>query len=676
MFQVIRKRDGREVPFDETKITDAIFKAARAVGGEDRETAMRLTLEVLRMLKAKYNGTPFGVEDVQDIVEKVLIEAGHARTAKAYILYRDWRTRIRETKSELMDAVEEILEETSRENANVSNSPSAKMLQVAEAASKKYYLTRLIPEEFAQAHIRGDLHIHDLGFYAKTLNCIQIPLGRLLAEGFNTGHGYIRPPKRPGSATALACIILQSSQNDMFGGQSFAFFDRDMAPYVENATEDEVYQAMEALVYNLNSMHSRAGAQVPFSSINLGTETSEAARKVTRNLLLAYEAGLGRNEAPIFPNIIFRVKKGVNFEPGDPNYDLFQLAIKVGAKRLNPTFSFMDASFNAPYGNQVSYMGCRSRVMANRRGPEVTEGRGNLSFTTINLPRVALKAERDLKKFFSMLNDAAEVGIRQLFHRFTLQARLKVKDIPFVMGQGLYLDAAGLKPEDPIGEAIKHGTLALGFIGLAETLVALTGRHHGQDAGAQELGLEIVRRLRERIDAACEEYNLNYTLLATPAEGLAGRFVKLDRKEFGIVPGVNDREYYTNSFHIPVHFPIEAFRKIELEGPYHKFCNAGHISYVELPAPPVHNPEAVEAIVRYMAKCDMGYVGVNFPVDFCTSCSFSGVLGESCPKCGSAEIRRVRRITGYLSTVDRFNDAKVAELKSRVVHLGGPEVVH
>ncbi|MEW6771205.1 MAG: anaerobic ribonucleoside-triphosphate reductase [Bacillota bacterium] len=676
MFQVIRKRDGREVPFDETKITDAIFKAARAVGGEDRETAMRLTLEVLRMLKAKYNGTAFGVEDVQDIVEKVLIEAGHARTAKAYILYRDWRTRIRETKSELMDAVEEILEETSRENANVSNSPSAKMLQVAEAASKKYYLTRLIPEEFAQAHIRGDLHIHDLGFYAKTLNCIQIPLGRLLSEGFNTGHGYIRPPKRPGSATALACIILQSSQNDMFGGQSFAFFDRDMAPYVENATEDEVYQAMEALVYNLNSMHSRAGAQVPFSSINLGTETSEAARKVTRNLLLAYEAGLGRNEAPIFPNIIFRVKKGINFEPGDPNFDLFQLAVRVAAKRLNPTFSFMDASFNAPYSDQVSYMGCRSRVMANRRGPEVTEGRGNLSFTTINLPRVALKAERDLKKFFSILNDAAEVGIRQLFHRFTLQARLRVKDIPFVMGQGLYLDAAGLKPEDPIVEAIKHGTLALGFIGLAETLVALTGRHHGQDAGAQELGLEIVRRLRERIDAACEEYNLNYTLLATPAEGLAGRFVRLDRKEFGIVPGVNDREYYTNSFHIPVHFPIECFQKIELEGPYHKFCNAGHISYVELPSPPVHNPEAVEAIVRYMAKCDMGYVGVNFPVDFCTRCSFSGVLGESCPKCGSAEIRRVRRITGYLSTVDRFNDAKVAELKSRVVHLGKPEMVH
>jgi len=676
MFQVIRKRDGREVPFDETKITDAIFKAARAVGGEDRETAMRLTLEVLRMLKAKYNGTVFGVEDVQDVVEKVLIEAGHARTAKAYILYRDRRTRIREAKSELMDAVEEILEETSRENANVSNSPSAKMLQIAEAASKRYYLTRLIPEDFAQAHVRGDIHIHDLGFYAKTLNCIQIPLGRLLREGFNTGHGYIRPPKRPGSATALACIILQSSQNDMFGGQSFAFFDRDMAPFVENATEDEVYQAMEALVYNLNSMHSRAGAQVPFSSINLGTETTEAARKVTRNLLLAYEAGLGRNEAPIFPNIIFRVKKGVNFEPGDPNYDLFQLAIRVASKRLNPTFSFMDASFNAPYGDQVAYMGCRSRVMAKRRGPEVTEGRGNLSFTTINLPRVALKAERDLKKFFSLLGEVAELAIRQLYHRYTIQARLKVKDLPFVMGQGLYLGAQGLNPEDPIAEAVKHGTLALGFIGLAEALVALTGKHQAQSAEAQELGLEIVRWLRDRVDAACEEYDLNYTLLATPAEGLAGRFVKLDRKEFGIVPGVNDREYYTNSFHVPVHFPIEAFRKIELEGPYHKFCNAGHISYVELPSPPVGNPEAVEAIIRHMAKCDMGYVGVNFPVDFCERCSFSGVMGDNCPKCGSTMIRRVRRITGYLSTVDRFNEAKVAELKARVVHLGGPGVIH
>lgn len=669
MFKVIRKRDGREVPFDDAKITDAIFKAARAVGGEDRQTAMELTIDVLKMLKKKYNGTTFGVEDVQDVVEKVLIEAGHARTAKAYILYRDKRTRIRDAKSDLMDVVEEILEETSKENANISNSPSAKMLQIASAASKKYYLTRLIPEEFSQAHQRGDIHIHDLDFYGKTLTCVQIPLGRLLAEGFDNGHGYIRPPKRPNSATALAAIILQSSQNDMHGGQSFAFFDRDIAPYVENASDDETYQAMEALVYNLNSMHSRAGAQVPFSSINVGTETSEAARKVTRNLILAYEAGLGRGENPIFPNIIFRVQEGVNFNPGDPNYDLFKLALRVAAKRLNPTFSFMDSSFNKEWGDQVSYMGCRTRVMANRRGPAVTDGRGNLSFTTINLPRVAIQAERDMDKFFRDLDRLVNLAIRQLYHRFEVQAKLKVKDMSFVMGQGLYLNSQGLKDCDPIRDAIVNGTLSVGFIGLAETLTALTGRHHGEDKESQKLGEQIVAHLRRRIDEACEEYDLNFTLLATPAEGLSGRFIAMDRKDYGIIPGVTNKEYYTNSFHIPVSFPISSFDKISLEGVYHKYCNAGHISYVEMASPPVHNPEAMETIIRHMKESDMGYAAVNFPVDFCTGCNTIGVINEdACPRCGSTAIRRVRRITGYLSTVDRFNDSKVAELRDRIVH--------
>ena len=669
MFKVIRKRDGREVPFDEGKITDAIFQAARAVGGEDRQTAMELTIEVLKMLKKKFNGHAFSVEDVQDIVEKVLIEAGHARTAKAYILYRDKRTRIRDAKGDLMDAVEEILEETSKENANISNSPSAKMLQIASAASKKYYLTRLIDEEFSQAHQRGDIHIHDLDFYGKTLTCIQIPLGRLLAEGFDNGHGYIRPPKRPASATALAAIILQSSQNDMHGGQSFAFFDRDIAPYVENASDDETYQAMEALVYNLNSMHSRAGAQVPFSSLNVGTETSEAARKVTRNLLLAYEAGLGRGENPIFPNIIFRVKEGVNLNREDPNYDLFKLALRVAAKRLNPTFSFMDSSFNREWGDQVSYMGCRTRVMANRRGPAITDGRGNLSFTTINLPRLAIKAERDMQKFYRLLDNMMNLAIRQLYHRFGVQAKLKVKDMPFVMGQGLYLESKGLGDCDPIRDAIVNGTLSVGFIGLAEALTALTGRHHGQDKDSQALGNEIVARMRLLIDEACEEYDLNYTLLATPAEGLSGRFIAKDRKEYGIIPGVTNKEYYTNSFHVPVNFPISSFEKISLEGIYHKYCNAGHISYVEMASPPVHNPEAMEAIIRHMRDSDMGYAAVNFPVDFCTGCGTLGVINEdNCPRCGSTAIRRVRRITGYLSTVDRFNDSKVAELKDRIIH--------
>jgi ribonucleoside-triphosphate reductase len=569
-----------------------------------------------------------------------------------------------------MDAVAEILEETSRENANISNSPSAKMLQIASSASRKYYLTRLIPEEMSSAHLRGDVHIHDLDFYGKTLTCLQIPLNRLLTEGFNTGHGYIRPPKRLSTASALATIILQSSQNDMHGGQSFAFFDKDIAPFVGDDSEFEVYQAMEAMIYNLNSMHSRAGAQVPFSSINVGTETSEKARLVVKNLLLAYEAGLGNGESPIFPNIIFRVKEGINLNPEDPNYDLFRLAMRVASKRLNPTFSFMDSSFNSPFGDQVSYMGCRTRVMANKRGPAVTDCRGNLSFTTVNLPRLALKAERNLEEFYRNLSEIMDLCIKQLYHRYQVQAKLKVRDMPFVMGQGLYLDSQGLSQDDPIEEAIKHGTLSVGFIGLAETLTALTGRHHGQDEEAQALGLEIISFMRDRIDRATEEYNLNYTFLATPAEGLSGRFVRMDSREYGLVPGVTNKDYYTNSFHVPVDHPISAFDKIKIEGAYHKLCNAGHICYVEIASPPANNLEAVEAMLRHMKDCDVGYGGINFPVDFCNSCNLMGVMNEDkCPRCVSADISRVRRITGYLSTTDRFNDSKLSELHDRFTHI-------
>lgn len=671
MFTTIKKRDGRLAEFDEKKITDAVFKAAKAVGGEDRQTAMELTLEVLKYLKTKYNGDIFGVEDVQDAVEKILIESGHARTAKAYILYRDQRNRIRDGKSDLMEAVRQILVETNRENANVSNSPSAKMLQIASAASKTYYLSRLIPEEFSQAHRRGEIHIHDLDFYAKTLTCIQIPLGRLLREGFDNGHGYIRPPKRPGSATALAAIILQSSQNDMHGGQSFAYFDRDMAPFFENISEDEAFQAMEALVYNLNSMHSRAGAQVPFSSLNFGTDTSEGGRRVSRNLLLAYEKGLGRGENPIFPNIIFKVKEGVNFHPKDPNYDLFRLAMRVTARRMNPTYSFLDASFNNTFGDEeVSYMGCRTRVIANRRGPEVSDGRGNLSFTSINLPGLALKAEGNTDRFFTLLEKSMDLVARQLYHRYQVQAKLKVKDMPFLMGQHLYLDSEELGPCDRIEKAIQHGTLSIGFIGLAETLTALTGKHHGESDETHQLGLKIVEYMRRQIDRFSEEYNLNYTLLATPAEGLSGRFSSMDQDAYGIITGVTDKKYYTNSFHIPVGFPISLFDKVVLEAPFHRFCNAGHISYVELSSPPIHNLQALETIIRHIAASDMGYAGINFPIDFCLGCSHTGVINEEqCPVCDGGAIRRVRRITGYFSTVDRFNDAKLAELADRVSHL-------
>lgn len=668
-FHSIRKRDGRIVPFDREKITEAIFKAARAVGGEDRVLAAELSEVVVKyIIRTSPNGIPT-VEEVQDAVEKVLIETGHARTAKAYILYRARRTRMREAKSELMDVVEDILSETSRENANVGNSPSAKMLQIASAASRSYYLTRMIPEEMSQAHREGDIHIHDLDFYGKTLTCVQIPLAQLLSEGFNNGHGYIRPPRRPTSASALACIILQSSQNDMHGGQSYAYFDRDMAQFVGKADEDEVYQAMEALIYNLNSMHSRAGAQVPFSSLNVGTDTSPEGRLVTRCLLEAHEKGLGRGETPIFPNIIFRLKRGINFEPGDPNYDLFQMAMRVAARRLNPTFSFMDSSFNSPFGAEVAYMGCRTRVINDRHGESVSDGRGNLSFTSINLPRVALNAHADLDAFYRGLDAIMDLTARQLYHRYRIQGRLKVKDMPFLMGQGLYIGSRKLKADDTILEAIKHGTLSVGFIGLAETLVALTGHHHGETREAFELGLEIVSHMRRRVDEFSDEYDLNYTLLGTPAEGLSGRFVKMDRTRFGSIQGVTDRDYYTNSFHIPVSYPITSSQKIAVEGCFHRYANAGHISYVELDAPPVHNAEAVEAIIRQMAEADMGYAGINFPIDECRICGQSGLFDDTCPSCGSSDIRRVRRITGYLSTVDRFNDAKVSELRDRRAHL-------
>ncbi|MDN5323787.1 MAG: hypothetical protein PWQ67_2241 [Clostridia bacterium] len=702
LFSTIRKRDGREVAFNENKITDAIFKAAQSVGGEDRQTAMELTIEVLRFLKNRFNGHIFTVEDVQDVVEKVLIEKGHAKTAKAFILYRDKRTRIRETRSEMMDAVADVLRETNRENANVGNSPSAKVLQISEIASKEYYLKRVIPLEQAEAHINGDFYIHDLAWYGKTLTCLQIPLHRLLKEGFNNGHGYIRPPKSIKTAAALAAIILQSNQNDQHGGQSFAFFDRDLGIYVEKEfqrqekllkdtldklgvkvdqekfaqlvqerVEDEVYQAMEGFVYNLNTMHSRAGAQVPFSSINLGTDTTRGGRMITKMLLKAYEKGLGKGEAPIFPNICFKIKDGINYDPEDPNYDLFKLSMQVACKRLFPNFSFQDSSFNSIFDDEVAYMGCRTRVIGNVHGPEVTEGRGNLSFTTINLPRLGINAKGNLSDFWSSLDKMVDLTVKQLLTRYDFQKRLKVKDFPFLMGQKLYLDSEDLEPNDTIEKAIRHGTLSIGFIGLAETLMALTGKHHGESAEAQALGLSIVSHLRRKCDEASQKYNLNFSLLATPAEGLSGKFVTKDRELFGEIKGITDKEWYTNSFHVPVDYKIDAIKKINIEGPYHKLCNAGHISYVELPSAPTNNLEAFESIIQAMYEADMGYAAVNFPVDICKECGFNGVIDtDLCPACGtSGKISRVRRITGYLSTLDMFNDAKKAEEKNRSKHM-------
>jgi len=448
-------------------------------------------------------------------------------------------------------------------------------------------------------------------------------------------------------------------------------------------TDRTTFQAMEALVHNLNTMNSRAGAQVPFSSLNYGTDTSPEGRMVMRNLLLATEAGLGQGETPIFPVQIFKVKEGVNYNPGDPNYDLFQLAIRVSAKRLFPNFSFIDAPFNlqyykpGDYNSEVAYMGCRTRVMGNvhDRSREVTCGRGNLSFTSINLPRLGIEARGDIGKFYRMLDDRIDLVFRQLLHRFQIQCKKKVYNYPFLMGQGVWLDSDKLAWTDSVAEILKHGTLSIGFIGLAETLVALTGRHHGESEASQKLGLEIIGHMRKRCDDKSAETGLNFTLLATPAEGLSGRFVKIDKVKYGVIKGVTDREYYTNSFHVPVYYPISAFRKIKLEAPYHALTNAGHISYVELDGDTSKNLDAFEAVVRCMKESGIGYGAVNHPVDRDPVCGYNGIIDNECPKChrreeeGGPKFERIRRITGYLvGTMDRWNDAKRAEEHDRVKH--------
>lgn len=448
-------------------------------------------------------------------------------------------------------------------------------------------------------------------------------------------------------------------------------------------TDKATYQAMEALVHNLNTMNSRAGAQVPFSSINYGTDTSPEARMVIRNLLEATSAGLGDGETPIFPVQIFKVKEGINYNDGDPNYDLFKLACKVSAKRLFPNFSFLDAPFNlqyykeGDYNTEVAYMGCRTRVMGNvhDKTKEVTCGRGNLSFTSVNLPRIAIEAKGDLNKFYELLDKRIEIVIRQLLHRFKIQCSKKVYNYPFLMGQGVWIDSEKLGPNDSVAEVLKHGTLSMGFIGLAETLKALTGKHHGESEESQKLGLEIISYMRRRMDEESEKTGLNFTLLATPAEGLSGRFVRMDQKKYGIIPGVTDREYYTNSFHIPVYFPISAFRKIKLEAPYHALTNAGHISYVELDGDPSKNLDAFEAVIRCMKESGIGYGSVNHPVDRDPVCGYNGIIDNECPKCHRHEtedgpkFERIRRITGYLvGTIDRWNNAKRAEERDRVKH--------
>ncbi|MGI6372313.1 MAG: anaerobic ribonucleoside triphosphate reductase [Caldicoprobacterales bacterium] len=771
MITRIKKRDGREVPFNVEKIANAIFKAAVASGGNDYDMALGLAYEVANTLNQTMKGAIPTVEDVQDIVEKVLIENGHARTAKAYILYRAERTRIREMNTRLMKVMEELTfkdakdNDLKRENANINGDTAmGTMLKYGSESAKQFYNMYVLNPEHSDAHRAGDIHIHDLDFLTLTTTCCQIDLRKLFSGGFSTGHGYLREPNSIQSYSALACIAIQSNQNDQHGGQSIPSFDYDMAPgviksykrlYTQNLMKSlellfdgvydeakvlsiftcleeehsliprlesddeyiqlegkllvdllgnkpliakaqnfakskarkeisrETYQAMEALIHNLNTMHSRAGAQIPFSSINYGTDTSPEGRLVIKNLLLAAEAGLGNGETPIFPIHIFKVKEGVNYNPGDPNYDLFQLACRVSAKRLFPNFSFLDAPYNLKYykpgrpETEIAYMGCRTRVIGNVYDPsqEIVNGRGNLSFTTINLPRLGLKHRNDLPAFYEDLDAKIAMVVEQLLERFEIQAKKKVKNFPFLMGQHLWLDSHKLNDNDEIREVIKHGTLSMGFIGLAECLKALIGEHHGESERAQKLGLEIIKHMRQRMDEVSQSLKLNFTLLATPAEGTAGRFVKMDREIFGNIPGVTDREYYTNSFHIPVYYKISAFDKIRLEAPYHELTNAGHITYIELDGDPLNNLRAFEKIIRAMKEAGVGYGSINHPVDRDPVCGYTGIIGDTCPFCGRKEgdikFERIRRITGYLvGTIERFNDAKKAEEKDRVKHFG------
>lgn len=600
-----------------------------------------------------------------------------------------------------------------RDNANINgDTPMGAMLQYGANTAKEYNLDYLIKPEIAKLHREGWIHIHDLDFYAWTTTCTQIELRKLFKGGFDTGHGHLREPKSIGSYAALAAIAIQSNQNDQHGGQSVVDFDYAMADgvrctyekylkeardicndlgsedatwvqsYAHLKTERDTYQAMEGFIHNLNTMHSRAGAQVPFSSINYGTDTSWEGRLAVEQLLLATEAGLGQGETPIFPIQIFRVKEGINYNPADPNYDLFKLAIRVSAKRLFPNFAFIDAPFNLQYykpghpETEVAYMGCRTRVMGNVYDPtrEVSPGRGNLSFTSINLPRLGIEAKGDVSKFFEMLDDMLDLTMEQLLDRYKVQASRLVRNFPFLMGEGVWMDSDKLGPDDEVGEVLKHGTLSIGFCGLAECLVALTGHHHGEDRDAQELGLNIVRKIRAYCDLKSKELGMNVTCLATPAESLAGRFLRLDKAKYGVIEGVTSHDYYTNSFHVPVYYNISACKKIDIEAPYHSLTNAGHISYVELDGDPSKNLAAFERVVRHMKEAGIGYGSINHPVDRDPVCGYNGIIDNVCPKCGRTEedgihFERIRRITGYLvGTLDKWNDAKKSEERDRVKH--------
>ena len=735
MIQTVLKRDGRTVGFNEQKIMAAIRKAMlQTEKGEDEQLIQKITDHI-----AFHGNSQMSVEDIQDRVEIELMKSSRKDVAQKYIAYRNQRSIARKAKTRAI--FQEIINiknnDVTRENANMNaDTPAGMMMKFSSESTKPFVDDYLLSDDTREAVKHNYLHIHDKDYYpTKSLTCVQHPLDNILNHGFAAGHGSSRPAKRIETASMLACISMETAQNEMHGGQAIPAFDFYLAPFVRSSFKEElknvetvmgldlseyydkplddyikkpvdklqgeqravqhasnktvgrVHQAMEAFIHNMNTIHSRGGNQVVFSSINYGTDTSAEGRCIMREILISTFEGVGNGETAIFPIQIWKKKRGVNYLPEDPNYDLYQLACKVSARRFFPNFLNLDASFNQcdewdpndpkRYLHEVATMGCRTRVFENRFGPKTSIGRGNLSFTTINIVKMAIecmkvqdKQER-INLFFAKLDNMLDVAARQLNDRYNFQKTAFAKQFPLLM-KSLWIGSENLKPNEAVESVINQGTLGIGFIGLAECLVALIGKHHGESEEAQELGLKIVTYMRDRVNEFSEKYHHNYSVLATPAEGLAGRFTKFDRKEFGVIPGVTDRDYYTNSNHVPVYYKCSARHKAEVEAPYHNLTRGGHIFYVEIDGDATHNPQVIMSIVDMMDKYDMGYGSVNHNRNRCMDCGYENADPNMhvCPKCGSDNIDRLQRITGYLvGTTDRWNKGKLAELNDRVTHV-------
>ena len=734
MIQTVIKRDGRIVGFNEEKIATAIRKAMLHTDkGED----LRLIHQITDHIAFK-GDAQMTVEAIQDAVEMELMKSSRKDVAQKYIAYRNQRSIARKAKTRdiFLEIINIKSNDVTRENANMNaDTPAGMMMKFASETTKPFVDDYLLDEEVREAISCHYLHVHDKDYYpTKSLTCVQHPLDRILTNGFYAGHGESRPAKRIETASILGCISLETAQNEMHGGQAIPAFDFYLAPYVRssfieelknleelngadyshlyqkvledylptplegtqgeerivrhavNKTVARVHQAMEAFIHNMNTIHSRGGNQVVFSSINYGTDTSAEGRCVIRELLKTTYRGVGNGETAIFPIQIWKKKRGVNYLPEDRNYDLYLLACKVTARRFFPNFLNLDASFNQSAGwraddprrymHEVATMGCRTRVFENRFGPQTSVGRGNLSFSTINIVRLAIECmdienqEQRIARFFARLDAILEITARQLHQRMEFQKTAFAKQFPLLMSV-LWTGSDKLRPDDTIAPVINQGTLGIGFIGLAECLVALTGKHHGESDEAQALGLKIVSYMRDRANQFSEQYQHNYSILATPAEGLSGKFTRADRKDYGLLPGITDRDYYTNSNHVPVYYQCSARHKAEIEAPYHDLTRGGHIFYVEMDGDATHNPEAIRRVVDMMDRYNMGYGSVNHNRNRCLDCGYENADPhlESCPKCGSRRIDRLQRITGYLvGTTDRWNHAKLAELNDRVIH--------